>query len=293
MPCCGWRGGGQDAEVTAEAEPANRLDTRSRIKAKQERGVPLTPDVLSRMSAALERADLSSLVRRQSVCGLARKTMPKPRFCELFISIDDLRERVAPTVDLMSSPWLFQSLTETLDQRMLSLLSRDDRLSVSGDISINLNLSTLLSPAFLDFDDGLTARRRGRMIIELQQVDILADPAAFNFAREFGQEKGYRLCLDGVTHRTFDLMDVARLGLDVVKVRWDAAMRDDPAAWRDRFQGVQETAGTRVVLCRVDSPAAVEFGQAAGVSLFQGHHVETLISDDQQRRHVLRLKRGG
>ncbi len=75
-----------------------------------------------------------------------------------FISIADLRETLLPKVNLASSPWLFQQLTETLDRRVLSLLNKHDDRTVAGDVSINLNVQTLLAPEFLVFDDNIKAR---------------------------------------------------------------------------------------------------------------------------------------
>ena len=37
-------------------------------------------------------------------------------------------------------------------------------------------------------------------------------------ARKFVQDKGYRLCLDGLTHKTFDMFDRGWLGADIVRI---------------------------------------------------------------------------
>ena len=99
-----------------------QTDTRSALKAKQEKGEPLTPEVLGRVESALTRTDLSNMVRRQYICSLSRRRVPETAFSELFISIADLRETLLPGVNLMANRWLFQHLTETLDRRMLSML---------------------------------------------------------------------------------------------------------------------------------------------------------------------------
>ena len=151
-----------------------RMDARAAIKSKQEKGEPLTPEILDRLETALARADLSNLVRRQFICAVTPKMVPEQFFSELFISIRDLRETLLPGVNLGSNRWLFQHLTETLDRRMLSMLSKTDRITISGDISFNLNVATILSQEFLAFDDNVSASRRSSMVIELQKVDIFA-----------------------------------------------------------------------------------------------------------------------
>ncbi|MCP5366274.1 MAG: EAL domain-containing protein [Hyphomicrobiales bacterium] len=270
----------------------SHLDTRSALKAKQQMGEPLTPRVLARIVDALARADLANMVRRQYVCSFDEQMAPSAQFSELFISIVDLRETLLPGVNLASNRWLFQHLTESLDRRMLAMLRKTDHLTISGEISFNLNVSTLLSPEFMTFDEDIPASRRGSMVIELQQVDIFADLAAYLFAREFVQDKGYRVCIDGLTHHTLGLVDRERLGADMIKVIWHPDMVDGgPEMMAEIQRLVRRNNARRTVLCRVDSREAVDFGRAAGFELFQGRHVENLIAEDSRRRELLRLKR--
>ena len=196
------------AEKKRQSEVRGRMDARAALKAKQEKGEPLTPKVLARVETALSRADLSNLVRRQFICRLDAQMVPEQLFSELFISIKDLRETMLPDVNLVANRWLFQHLTTTLDRRMLSMLTKTDSISFSGDISFNINVATVLSQEFQAFDDNIAAGRRGAMIIELQKEDIFCDLSAYVFAREFVQEKGYKVCLDGLTMETIGFIDV-------------------------------------------------------------------------------------
>lgn len=287
------------ADVTAPGERAGppvaagaRMDTRAALKARQEKGEPITPAILDRVEKALTRADLSNLVRRQYVCAVSAKNVPEPIFSELFISIADLRETLIPGVNLLSNRWLFQHMTQTLDQRVLAMLSKAEPELLSGDISFNLNVSTLLSQEFLSFDDDITAARRGSMIIELQKVDIFADLGAYLFAREYLQEKGYRICIDGLTFETLGMLNREKLGADMVKLIWHPDLMDGGdtmhATVRDLVAG---TGADRVILTRVDNREAIDFGRSVGIHQYQGRYVETLIAEDARRRELLRLKR--
>lgn len=284
-----------ETEERRKASQARRnADNRGGLKSKVQQGNPLTPEVLDRMEGALERADISNMVRRQSVCRLNREMVPEQTFSEMFISINDLRETLLPDVNLLSNRWLFQHLTETLDRRMLAMLGKTNGLAISGDISFNLNVSTLLSPEFLAFDENITASRRGSMVIELQKVDIFADLGAYLFAREFIHDKGYRILVDGLTHLTMPMVSRERLGADFIKVIWHPEMVDGGAEVQERMRTmVAATNASRVVLCRVDTQEAVDFGRSVGIELFQGRHVESLIVEDNRRRDLLRLKSHG
>lgn len=269
-----------------------RMDTRAALKARQERGEPLTPAVLARVEQALGSADLSNLVRRQFVCAFDAKLRPEPFFSELFISISDLRETVVPGVNMTANRWLFQHLTETLDRRMLSMLGKTDRIAITGDISFNLNIATLLSNEFLAFDDNITAGRRGAMIIELQLVDIFADLNAFMFVREFVQDKGYRICIDGLNHQTMDLVDREKLGIDLVKLVWMPELVDRGEEMHDKVRAFVRRIGEhRVIMSRVDTREAIDFGRRMGIVLYQGRQVENLIAEDNRRKELLKLKR--
>jgi hypothetical protein len=262
------------------------------VRRKQSRGDALTAAMLARMEDALGSADLANMMRRQAVCAIVGHTPPQPVFYELFISIADLRETILPNVNLASSPWLFQQLTETLDRRVLSLLNKHDDKTVAGDVSINLNVQTLLSPDFLMFDDNIKASMRGTQVLELQKVDIFADLGAFLFARDFAHDRGYRICIDGVSLESLPFIDRARLGIDLVKIVWDPAMimgrLPNGRAIEDY---IRQCGPSRSILCRCDSQDAIDFGQSVGISLFQGRHVETLLAIESQKQRGVVYRR--
>lgn len=280
------------AEKKRQTEVRGRMDARAALKAKQEKGEPLTPKVLARVEIALSKADLSNLVRRQFICRVDAQMVPEQLFSELFISIKDLRETMLPDVNLVANRWLFQHLTTTLDKRMLSMLTKTDSISFTGDISFNINVATVLSPEFQAFDDNVAAGRRGSMIIELQKEDIFCDLNAYVFAREFVHEKGYKVCLDGLTLETIELIDRDRLGADLAKLIWHPDLADGGDELHSKIRNVVKTGGPdRMIMCRCDNREAIDFGRSMGINLFQGRYVESLIAEDGRRLELLKLKR--
>ena len=252
-------------------------------KAEEERRTqklkPLTPRQLAELLEAIERADLSNMMRRQSVCVLAPGESPRPMFRELYISMDVLRADIMPGYDITGNRWLFQHLTQTLDQRMLQMLSKNDDASIAASFSLNLNIATLLTDRFLAFDSNLSAKTRGSVVFELQPIDVFADMGAFAFARDFAKERGYRICLDGVTNLTLPLLDRARLGFDLVKVIWQPEVLEGGTAQQvEELKKLVASFGrARIILCRCDSEEAVQLGQSVGITLFQGHHIDKLL----------------
>jgi hypothetical protein len=252
------------------------------------RGAPFTPQLLGRTESTLFQADLSNLMRRQAVCAVVGQSPPQPVFHEIFISIADLRQAMMPNVNMASSPWLFQQLTETLDRRVLSLLNKHDDRTLEGDISINLNVSTILSPEFLTFDDNVKAGKRGTIVLEMQKVDIFADLGAFLFARDFLRDRGYRVCIDGLSFSMLPFVDRERLGADLIKLIWDPSLLEE----KDRKTNALRRIGvSRIILCRCDTPSAIEYGHSVGITLFQGRHIETMLAEETRRRGNLRRPR--
>jgi EAL domain-containing protein (putative c-di-GMP-specific phosphodiesterase class I) len=240
---------------------------------------PMDPAALNELISVLVRADLSNLLRRQSISTIIPGEPPKPLFREIYVSIADLREAVMPKRDIASDRWLFQYLTQTLDKRVLALLRRADDSGLTHSFSLNLNISTLLSPEFQAFDANLKAGARGSIVIEIEKVDVFADIGAYIFARDFARERGYRLCLDGITRLTLPLIDRAGLGLDLVKLFWSADMIQgaDPEKQKEFLLALDRVGKGRLILARCDTEQSIAFGQAIGIKLFQGRVVEKML----------------
>lgn len=270
----------------AEQTRQERLRTRSAQWGENEDGAvrpAITPAQLHRLEDFLKSADLSSFVRRQQVCAVTAEARPRRILKEIYVSIDELAATVLPDVNLSRNRWLFQHLTMTLDRRILKLLTRAEDTDLHSSFSMNLNVGTLLSPEFLQFDSELRMGGRGTIVIELQLVDIFADISEFFFARDYLSEKGYRLCIDGVTHHSLPLVDRKTLGTDLIKVLWSPAFIDDSPddGKRERFrQAIERCGKSRVILAHCDSPEAVRFGHQLGITLFQGRFLDSLMQEE-------------
>lgn len=268
-------------------------DVKAALMAKQDEGERMTPRTLDRLIEALKAADLINMVRRQYVCTVeGAQNVPTPKFSELFISIADLRDTLLPGANLTSSPWLFQHLTETLDRRVLSMLSKTEDRDITGDISINLNVATLLSPEFLKFDENVIAAMRGNIVLELQQLDIFSDLNAYLFAREFVKQRGYRICIDGVSYKTLPFIDRERLEADLIKLIWHPDIIHGGHDLTDKVKRQLILTGpNRVILSRCDNEESIDFGRDNGIELYQGRHVEALIAEENRRRSMRVLKK--
>lgn len=280
-------------QVYAEQEDRRRGDVsgerqqgpRAQRPSTERRLNPLTPGTLGKLEDALRRTDLSNLVRHQSISAIVGRSRPQHMFSEVFVSIADLRDIFVPDVNITSDTWLFQHLTETLDRRVLTLVVAGHDRSLSGGFSVNLNVRTILSEDFLNFDDGIAGGLRGTIVLEIQLYDILANVGAFLFARDFARERGYRICVDGVTTETLLLVDRVKIGADLMKLMWGPELAEAQEAGENHplAEAIARCGRKRIVLARVDTDAQIQAGQELGLSMFQGRGVERLIQGQNRR----------
>lgn len=252
-------------------------------------GAPL-PD-LSRYVAIINTigtVDLARFVRHQPACLITEDKTIVPVFEEVYTSIPDLEKALGSGTRLTADRWLFQYMTKALDRRALQMLTAKSdgsagdqsmaelrhRLLASGNFSINLNVASVLSPEFQAFDAGVSSMIRGTVVLEFHKVDVFADVGSFLYVRDFARKRGYRICLDGLSHLSLPFMDRGDLGVDLMKIYWTNDMPDD----RMHIRKLIEHAGEhRVILCRCDNEHAIDYGRSIGVSLFQGKQVDAMM----------------
>jgi EAL domain-containing protein (putative c-di-GMP-specific phosphodiesterase class I) len=240
---------------------------------------PINPASLGRLEQGVASMDLSALLRRQPVAVLLPNTPPKVVFNEVYVSVTELARKIAPETDLTADLWLFRHFSHVLDLRVLQMLPQTEAQNPVAT-SININIATLLSPQFLTFDQRLRAVTQKTLMFELDPMDVFRDLGAFFFVRDFLRSRGYRICLDGLNHLSFPMIERRQLGFDMEKIYWATDLTHGGVdANRDRFrQAVKDSGAARVVLCRCDSPEAVEFGRELGITLFQGRYIDRLLT---------------
>jgi len=245
---------------------------------------PLVPDILAKLEQAISKADLSNVIRSQTVCTSQLNQPLLPMFKEFFVNITELQNYVTPGFELRSNRWLFQYLTNALDQRMLSHVMRERMVHSDASFSLNMNVNTVLSPQFRRFDETIPAVTRGKLVIEMQVIDVFADLGAYLFARDYLQERGYRVCLDGLTHLTLRYIDRAKLGADLVKLYWmpEGVNTMDPNMMAQFKALVTQSGQARTILCRCEDEFALEFGRTSGIQMFQGYYIERMLAKQRE-----------
>ena len=241
----------------------------------------LTPKLLMSINNALKNADFTSLIRRQPVCSLLDDT-PDVLFEEVFVSIPDFSDTIVPDLNLALTPWLLNYLTETLDRKVLRLAAKHDDGALQKNFSLNLNLSTILSPDFLNFDENIAPENKSSIFIEISADDIFSDVASYIMAKSFIKACGYRICIDGITTQSLRYFNRKDTGADIIKLIWNSKiplMSTDPKA--PIFEDLARNDITKIVLSRVGNAASVAIGKSMGFNLFQGNYITDLMKSKE------------
>jgi len=256
-----------------------RQQQTTETKAKfEDKGQPLTAQNLPDINQKLQGTRVADLMREQTCLEMGPEGPGNIVFREHFISVADLKKRIAPDVNLFASPWLFQYLTETLDKRVLAVLANRGVEKATSPLSLNLNVNSILSRDFQNFHKVVDKNAK-KVVVEMQVLDVFADMNTFVYARDLLQERGYRVLLDGLNPLALQFIDPGKLKTDFIKIAWGPEFEGetDSGKMAQMREVVAATGKDSVILARVDTEQAVKWGIALGVKRFQGYYIDDLM----------------
>ena len=240
-------------------------------------GLPsLTPALLDEVQKKLAHVNVAPFIRDQVALRVNAATKEASiEFYEFFLSVGDLQRAVAPNLNLLGDRWLFQDLSRTMDMRMLETVIRAPHARGTPCISLNLNLESVLTQTFGTFIERI--EKGQKVIVEVQAVDLLTNINMYLDVRNVLGGMGHAILIDGLSTTTLQMLDVAGMKPDYAKIVWTPELLDmmDPASNRNAGHMVQEIGTEKVILSRCDSPAALAWGLKSGISVFQGHFLDS------------------
>ena len=265
-------------DLAVEAQRNQKQQMEAKVKQDKDIGDPLTALNLAAINQNLQTTRIADIIHSQSCLEMGPGGPGNLVFKEHSISMIELKKRIGPEVNLFASPWLFQYLTETLDKRMLAVLGNRDFAKLPFAISLNLNVSTVLSRDFKKFHQTVV-KYTSKVVVEMQVLDIFADMNTYGYARDTLQERGYRVVVDGLSHLALQFLDPGLLKSDFVKINWDSDYEGDvdPERLEDMRAVIASTGTEGVILARVNTEEAVKWGLNLGISRFQGFFIDDLI----------------
>jgi EAL domain-containing protein (putative c-di-GMP-specific phosphodiesterase class I) len=277
---CAWYDLALDANLALHAaQDLRRQAQTGPVRAEAPPAPPLTPQLLDDIQKKLAFANIVPFVRDQPVLRINPTTYEAAiEFVEFFLSVGDLQRAAAPNVNLLGDRWLFQDLSRTMDMRMLDTVVRAPHAREAPGLSLNLNLETVVTPAFKSFLDQMPKTQR--IVVEIQAIDVFTNPSLFLDVQGALRGLGHMVLLDGMNLGTLRLLDVAGLKTDYAKVAWSPDLGE--GGGRDSaevFRALSNAMGAgKVIVSRCESPQALAWGLKNGITLFQGRFLDSLKS---------------
>lgn len=262
---------GSDSRLMAFAEsqfqtPAGEADG----PAKAHSSIQIYQQVMERIGST----DISTILLSQPAYAAVAAGRLMPVFREMYVSIKALEDAFCPGSSLADRRTLFVELTEHLDKAVLKVV-RDQPEFGQRSLSLNLNLCTVQSPAFVGFDAHLTEATRGKIVLEFHRNDVIANFGLFKRVAPDLRARGYSLCLDALDIRLLPHLDLKGLHCRFAKLFWSADASDASDSLRDQIaERVKRDEGVDYILARCDNAAALRLAKHAGLSLLQGKLID-------------------
>jgi EAL domain-containing protein (putative c-di-GMP-specific phosphodiesterase class I) len=260
----------------SEGAPAEAL------RSEAARG-PLTAWSVDQIGKLLGDIDLRRYGRTQPVYKRTGPNTWAPVLEEYFISFDDLRRERFPHVE-MTAEHLFLTLCETLDQRLLVLLTEQYDTIAGRPLNLNLSVASIMGSVFAQFAHRVPREQRGLIGFELHRGDLLQDFSLTLNALEVLHHEGFKTALDGITPDMIEYINLGRFDCDFIKINVSkdrAAQLAGPAVRK----GLGQIPAGKIIFFRCDNEKALAAGVELGVNLFQGW----LIDDAAHPKKALSL----
>lgn len=261
----------QTETITKVKKPRGRLVPMPVIDMPEEEK-PLDPESLLVLQRAIANADLEGLVKRQKIMAILPGQDPVPVMQQHFVSFDDVVKTYIPNIECTPDPYLSAYIAQQIDTRVM--FNKPD-ISSQGVIlsSVRLSLSSIISQGFDGFD-AVNAHQRKNIVIELDILAGMQNPALLNHALELLSDKGYKTCLGGIKPKAFHWLNIDRIPVDFYKIHCpmpNAEYLDDATFINQTKATLSKLELGKVILSGCDSEKVMKFGHTCGFTLMQGN----------------------
>jgi hypothetical protein len=251
-------------------------------------GLPASPRSLLALEDRAAQAPVGDMILQQTCVVLdPDRKLPldqrlKPALRELRVSLRLLNLQ-PPADEALADPYLRQHFDARLDLQLLHVLQEDVRLqgrlcrSARGGglpVHVALGLEAMLTPGFLRLtrlarEAGVPFGIKLALMPAILGIDLLAQ------ARKVLEAAGFALVIGPVDAAQLAIAAPDRLEADIVRLAWSPHLADLVADTQSSVaRNFARIAPSRIILQDVESDQAVIWGQAMGISRFQGRYLD-------------------
>jgi EAL domain-containing protein (putative c-di-GMP-specific phosphodiesterase class I) len=265
-------------ELLKWAESAAGVAKATRDSGQAPAKIAIDISVLAKIKEEIHKIDITPMLFNQPVYSIANRNKAVVLFHEMYMSIQVLEDIYCPGQSLTSRKGLFTDLTEELDIVVLRILAEPVERGRRRRMSINVNIATLASPAFVEFDAELPPEARQGVVLEVNKTDVFENMRLFRELVPFLRERGYRVLLDGLSFYNVAAIDFEGIDCDFVKIFWsgEAGTLSEDIAERilTKIRGSEKPV---FLLGHCDTAESIRFARMAGIHLVQGRLVDHMI----------------
>jgi len=238
-------------------------------KARTERQ-PISVGQMDSLCTQIRSTDIRTIVFNQPVYNISHEKT-SIEFLEFYTSIQKLEQLYVPGRSIAGNPWLFNLVKRELDAAVMRAISDEIPSYRHKAFSLNLLVDSFMSDGFREFVGSLPVRLGGRIFVEIDKTDLIqhSDFLADIYGRS--QALGVPLCVDGVSYHDIQVLRMARLKCQYVKLKWNPDILTLPTEELEILVEDLRTSTARVILTRCDSQNSLAFARTAGVQFIQGH----------------------
>lgn len=214
-------------------------------------------------------------IRHQVMAEIDPGGPPKDIMHEYFVGMDALKSHVFLDVELRGSGNIFNQLTITLDRLLLDAFN--DANPSGSMCSINLNVESVFTRAFEVFLESKADDAFSNLAFEFRQANVLQQYDEYEVAANLIASKSGAIAIDAIFPETVGIVNMKRLNANMAKIFWRQGAETILPGFAKEIDEMQRN-GTRVILARVDDDLGIEVGHDLGITMFQGFHIDKLLS---------------
>jgi DNA-binding NarL/FixJ family response regulator/EAL domain-containing protein (putative c-di-GMP-specific phosphodiesterase class I) len=255
-----------------EEDISDRRRTAAKMEKPRARG--LTEDDIRGVAKAFKDMGpeqfVGNFVRHQTILWQGDSQSRTPTMREFYVSIDLLRTAFFPGVEMRGSKRSFQSLTHMLDQLMLRSLPFLPQNGLPS--SLNLNIHSALTQTF---DTAIKNTSLENLTFEIPQPMITQHFEEFKKARDLIFAHGGKVAVDQIFPDMMGSLDLNQVGPNIAKLHWKGDLKNFSDTHRDFVKKTLDR-GIKIIMSRVDDPAAFEIAEEFGINNFQGFLIDEM-----------------
>lgn len=254
------------------ATPANSIDQVSHMMDM------LLLEHITKIETAYKQlgdARFADLFLRSQPIALYEPQKPlSPVMNEFFVSMAALRQHLLIGVDMRHNKNIFNQMTVTLDRILLKAI--DGIKQPDQRASLNINIESVFSSDFEAFEKHWLNSLR-RFNFEFRLSDIMQNFNEFPTARDLIQGHGGTVTIDGITPSLINVINLSQLNPNMVKIFWQPGIGSELQRRRAHLDHLRQS-GVVLTLARVDDEEGYITGRDLNFGMFQGYHIDKLLS---------------